>query len=355
MQEQQPHQKRWNMKNYFIFTIMIILFTHSTTTFAQVSEFPKLYTSELESRIERIDGIISRYNSYINNIKGRNEILLWEDRKAILSILSDYNDVTSESTRLKNSLKENNIHIKIINNSIEKLNNIDCNNGDHESEIKSILVDIENYPGGVRRYTKPHIKINNPQLIVRDNIVGAQKEDSNEICKKLKIDINNYFKETIDMQNADIDHTNNNIELIRRSEDKIRNLTSILDRSISEIDEEISKSSSQKTLADKLWIVIIAIGVFSIFTIMAIRLFDQSIQLEWVASGQVIQFVTVMILLSAIMALGLTGILKENVLGTLLGGVAGYVLAQGVGRAAAREVGRSQRRDGDRIGAPTNN
>lgn len=56
---------------------------------------------------------------------------------------------------------------------------------------------------------------------------------------------------------------------------------------------------------------------------------------------------TVMILLSVIMALGLAGILKENTLGTLLGGIAGYVLAQGVGRAAAREVSRERERKQD--------
>jgi hypothetical protein len=62
--------------------------------------------------------------------------------------------------------------------------------------------------------------------------------------------------------------------------------------------------------------------------------------MEWVASGQVIQFVTVMVLLSVITALSLSNVLKENTLGTLLGGIAGYVLAQGVGRAAARDAAR---------------
>ena len=89
---------------------------------------------------------------------------------------------------------------------------------------------------------------------------------------------------------------------------------------------------------------IVVIGVFSIGAILAVKVFSESIQVEWVASGQVIQFVTVMILLSVIMALGLAEILKENTLGTLLGGVAGYVLAQGVGRAAAREVTRERER-----------
>src|SRR5207249_3035942 len=64
------------------------------------------------------------------------------------------------------------------------------------------------------------------------------------------------------------------------------------------------------------------------------------IQAEWVRSGQVIQFVTVMILLTVIMALGLAGILKENTLGTLLGGIGGYVLSQGVGKAVGAAVQR---------------
>ena len=83
------------------------------------------------------------------------------------------------------------------------------------------------------------------------------------------------------------------------------------------------------------WLILIIAGA-SIAIILVVRLFAPELQMEWIASGQVIQFTTVMILLSALMALGLTGILKEQVLGTLLGGIAGYVLAQGVGRATAR-------------------
>jgi hypothetical protein len=104
------------------------------------------------------------------------------------------------------------------------------------------------------------------------------------------------------------------------------------------------ESRLQKTLAsqgalkvaDNLPILISIIAGASIAIMLVIRLFSSELQMEWVASGQVIQFTTVMILLSALMALGLTGILKENTLGTLLGGLAGYVLAQGVGRATAR-------------------
>jgi hypothetical protein len=71
---------------------------------------------------------------------------------------------------------------------------------------------------------------------------------------------------------------------------------------------------------------------------LIVRTFPVELQTEWVASGQVIQFMTVLIILIAILSLGINGILKEETLGTLLGGIGGYVLAQGVGRAALRNA-----------------
>lgn len=121
-------------------------------------------------------------------------------------------------------------------------------------------------------------------------------------------------------------------------------LLDLLQKRKEAIDQRITAQSTKSELSSKLWIVIGGIGLFSIATILAVKLFPQDIQVEWVASGQVIQFVTVMIILSVILALGLAEILKENTLGTLLGGIAGYVLAQGVGRAAAREARRDQSR-----------
>ncbi|NOT87454.1 MAG: hypothetical protein HOP03_04645 [Lysobacter sp.] len=109
-----------------------------------------------------------------------------------------------------------------------------------------------------------------------------------------------------------------------------------------DVQQLLNEKTSQQQLSGSLWIVISVIGLFSIGAILCVKLFSENIQMEWVTSGQVIQFVTVMILLSVIMALGLAGILKETTLGTLLGGIGGYVLAQGVGRAAAREVSRER-------------
>jgi Skp family chaperone for outer membrane proteins len=105
--------------------------------------------------------------------------------------------------------------------------------------------------------------------------------------------------------------------------------------------QHVSAATAQTKVGDDLWKIILVIGLLSVGTIIAIRLFSPDIQVEWVSSGQVIQFVTVMILLTVIMALGLAGILKENTLGTLLGGIGGYVLSQGVGKAAAAAVQRS--------------
>ena len=97
-------------------------------------------------------------------------------------------------------------------------------------------------------------------------------------------------------------------------------------------------AETKQDIFQYLWVIIGVIGLLSIGTIFVIKTFSPELQQQWVASGQVIQFVTVMILLSVIMALGLASILKENTLGTLLGGIAGYVLSQGVGRAAAQAV-----------------
>ena len=108
--------------------------------------------------------------------------------------------------------------------------------------------------------------------------------------------------------------------------------------------EQAEGLDSQQKISESLWLVIGIIGLLSIGAIFTVKLFPEPLQVEWVASGQVIQFVTVMILLSVVMALGLANILKENTLGALLGGIAGHVLSQGVGRAAAREA---SRRSGD--------
>lgn len=111
------------------------------------------------------------------------------------------------------------------------------------------------------------------------------------------------------------------------------------------VQTKIDDSSAQQQIGGDLKWILIIIGVFSVTIFWGVGYYTPEIQMEWVASGQVIQFVTVMILLIVVMALGLSNILQENTLGTLLGGLAGYVLAQGVGRSAARTATRNAQPD----------
>jgi hypothetical protein len=104
------------------------------------------------------------------------------------------------------------------------------------------------------------------------------------------------------------------------------------------VQDKLNASQPAAQIGSNLWLLLLILAVACVSTILGIKLFEPELQMEWVASGQVIQFVTVMILLSVILALGLSSKLQENSLGTLLGGIAGYVLAQGVGRSAARNV-----------------
>lgn len=111
-----------------------------------------------------------------------------------------------------------------------------------------------------------------------------------------------------------------------------------------EIRTKVSQERTRADLNENLYLLIGVIGAFGVITIAAVRLFPPDVILEWVASGQVIQFVTVTILLTVVLSLGLSGVLKENTLGTLLGGIGGYVLSQGVGRAAAHQAQRDAAR-----------
>ncbi|HWZ88997.1 MAG TPA: hypothetical protein VNW92_09105, partial [Polyangiaceae bacterium] len=68
--------------------------------------------------------------------------------------------------------------------------------------------------------------------------------------------------------------------------------------------------------------IVIEFFAFSIVIMVVVTAFSPRIQFELVASGQVIQLMTVSILLIAILGLGLARIIQNDTLGTLLGGVA---------------------------------
>ncbi len=127
-------------------------------------------------------------------------------------------------------------------------------------------------------------------------------------------------------------------EQVLNSEENAKRLSSDLAEYASEIRAKLQTLESRQSIQSNLPLIIMAIGASSIALILVIRWFPPDVMLVWVESGQVIQFVTVMILLTAILALGLAGLLGEEAIGTLLGGIGGYVLSQGVGRATAARV-----------------
>jgi hypothetical protein len=107
---------------------------------------------------------------------------------------------------------------------------------------------------------------------------------------------------------------------------------------------ELEKAQSLNVgdLIQKLPILVgILCGLF-VGLILLIRFYPPELQTEWVASGQVIQLLTVVTLLLIILCLAVTHVINENTIGTLLGGIGGYVLSQGIGRAAAREATRAK-------------
>lgn len=99
------------------------------------------------------------------------------------------------------------------------------------------------------------------------------------------------------------------------------------------IQAALEKAAGRQNTFESLWIILLTLGGLSLASLLITKLFELPVQTELIASGQLIQFVTVMVLLSVILALGLNSTLSENTLGTLLGGIAGYVLSQGVGKA----------------------
>ena len=98
-----------------------------------------------------------------------------------------------------------------------------------------------------------------------------------------------------------------------------------------------SEESGSFDIIGKLPVLIAFLGVFSLSIMVMVRRFTPDIQREWVQSGQVIQFMTVTVIVIAVLSLGLAEKLSPENLGTLLGTIGGYVLAQGIGRSASRK------------------
>jgi hypothetical protein len=105
-----------------------------------------------------------------------------------------------------------------------------------------------------------------------------------------------------------------------------------------EVVREMTDDLAGNSVANNIpWLMLIIFGVGGV-TLAGVKIFSEDVQRELIASGQIVQFVTILILLGVILALGLAQRLAAETLGTLLGGLAGYVLSQGVGRQAQQQV-----------------
>ncbi|MFP9115521.1 hypothetical protein ACLI1A_16400 [Flavobacterium sp. RHBU_3] len=231
---------------------------------------------------------------------------------------------------------------------IDRICKLNCQNiQDCKYELESVLtefevlsrdeniIDIFNEP---KEWMKVSNKFNQSYKYFNLGIRQQTTQFNEQECAKLKAIFSN--KEIKDDLNNFIESRRKEIaKKIKETEDKIAAL-GLLEQEINnyniKLNEAWQKANTKMSLQTNLYLMILVIGLLSIATIGIIRWFPDTVMKEWVESGQVIQFVTVMILLSVIMSLGLAGLLGENTLGTLLGGIGGYVLSQGVGRAAAK-------------------
>jgi len=132
-----------------------------------------------------------------------------------------------------------------------------------------------------------------------------------------------------------------------------------LDRALNELEQrkhEIVTQMSNEVASARVagimpWILVI---IFSLGMVMmfGIRMFSPTIQAELVSSGQLVQFVTILILFGALLALGLADKLQEQTLAALLGGLAGYVLSQGVGQRVRQSTLETIKETAERLGEP---
>ena len=225
-------------------------------------------------------------------------------------------------------------------NYLKSSSEIDCNKDSSKLERDSRLI-LTYYPIHFRGSDD----VDFGQLII-STITQYITSDYNQMtCENLKNAIANLNPEKmlLDDFNTKMIEIQQNQSTDLSKQDILKRLLSALRDYHVDLQKKLNSTSPQEQVGSLLIWIIVAIGAFSVLTIAAVKLFEYQLQMEWVASGQVIQFVTVSILLSVILALGLAQILKENTLGTLLGGLAGYVLAQGVGRTVAREASQATR------------
>lgn len=276
------------------------------------------------------------------NLPG-NEMLLTRELDKIDNQIESVRAVLGNTQKTDAAIQAAALHRDDTAHQVDVISALNCKSG---SQFKDALNSIKSDYAWFREFDMDNEDFHTDSSGLRSLVITAEPdrnvsaEGGEDACNRVKAFITGHpdIKSSIvQIFNAVVAYATSS----KQAQETANQLLDKLKQRRGAIQQKMNSQTSQLAISGSLWIIMIVIGAASVGTILVVKLFSETIQLEWVSSGQVIQFVTVMILLSVIMALGLSSILHEDTLGTLLGGVAGYVLAQGVGRAVARDVAKS--------------
>lgn len=147
------------------------------------------------------------------------------------------------------------------------------------------------------------------------------------------------FEYSVARQQQNLTRTSRRLEAQRARLESARNVLSVHRARQTALRKGLHDAPNPRdSIKGDLKLIIAILGLFSLLIMVVVRRFSIEVQKEWVASGQVIQFMTVTIIISAVLALGLSQVLTQEILGTLLGAIGGYVLSQGIGRSATDKI-----------------
>jgi hypothetical protein len=176
-----------------------------------------------------------------------------------------------------------------------------------------------------------------------EQILGERNDSGGSSSfKRLEFDL---LGETLETQCATIAKYKESINSIKAENEKVireNDATMVASKELaSVVRKKFESLTSQLNEADEeiIWKIVTSITLITAMGGVIFYLvgrFDYQLQLLMFESGQVVQFITIMILLSTIISLGIGRIIGEQALSTLLGSIAGYVLAQGVAQSKER-------------------
>lgn len=260
-----------------------------------------------------------------------------EDQASILQMLNRADDLLIQLARTRSGLEASDVTVAsfdklslAVTTALGALVNAGCTNQASTTQLAEAVVEAASHVS--------QLSIDTSEF---DRLAGVGFDEQAPNCVRLQRNSTGIGQSLQSMRQRIEAAESSRVAELKQVEELTKQLT---DKK-TDLMTALKTATTREDVARDLWKIIGVVGLLSLAAMMGIWFFKEPIQFEWVRSGQVIQFVTVMVLLSVVLALGLTNVLKENVLGTLLGGIAGYVLSQGVGKAAAQEVARQRRDD----------